>query len=231
MSNVITQRYTGGDYLAANADWHVADSPWKARQVLDMLAGYDPPATVAEAGCGAGEILRQLHDHWPTASFVGYDIAEDALRLAQSRTSERLRFELADAAQASMTYDLMLVMDVIEHVGDPVEFLAKLRERARQIIVHIPLDLCALSVVRRTDLLNKRESLGHIHYFTRETALATVEDAGYRIVNAVPTRTFELWGPSWKGRLLRRYLSEDVAMRWLGGYSLLVRAAPDPGQL
>ena len=29
----ITSRYSDGDYLSKNEDWHVADSPWKAKML------------------------------------------------------------------------------------------------------------------------------------------------------------------------------------------------------
>ena len=29
----ITSRYGDGDYLSKNEDWHVADSPWKAKML------------------------------------------------------------------------------------------------------------------------------------------------------------------------------------------------------
>jgi SAM-dependent methyltransferase len=218
-------RYTSGAYLAENPDWHVADSPWKAQQVLRALRGWEP-RTICEVGCGAGEILRQLHDRLPAAELVGYEIAPAALELAESRRTERLRFRLQDAAQDGQRFELMLLMDIIEHVPDPIGFLAGLRFKADRVMVHIPLDLCVLSTLRPGALLEKRRALGHVHYFTEETAVATVLDAGYRVLDAMPTRTFELWGPSWKGRTARRLLRERLSRRILGGYSLLVTAEP-----
>jgi hypothetical protein len=224
VSNVsVADRYTGGDYLAANSTWHVEDSPWKADQVQRALGGYIPDA-VCEVGCGAGEILRQLHDRYPSTSFVGYDIAYEAIELARPRQTERLRFVQADVSESSDHYDVMLVMDVIEHVPDPIGFLAGLRARTDRLMVHIPLDLSVLSVLRPEDLSAKRQSLGHIHYYTPETAMATVAAAGYTVTKALPTRTFDLWGPSWKGRAARRVIPERLAIRVLGGYSILVCA-------
>ena len=54
--NIYTEPH--GEYLRNNPAWHVEDSSWKARQVMKMLNRNSlNPKTVAEAGCGAGEIL------------------------------------------------------------------------------------------------------------------------------------------------------------------------------
>ncbi len=73
-----------GEYLKKNPMWHVEHSPWKAKQILKILS-RNPinPKTVAEVGCGAGEILNQLHLSLPNdVSFTGFDISSDAIRIA-----------------------------------------------------------------------------------------------------------------------------------------------------
>jgi len=80
-------------------------------------------------------------------------------------------------------------------------------------------------------LIDARRSVGHIHHFSKETALATLEDCGYRVIDHFYTsgRT-DLGGLGWKSQLMRipRHalysMSPDAAARMLGGYSLLVLA-------
>jgi cyclopropane fatty-acyl-phospholipid synthase-like methyltransferase len=224
----IADRYTGDEYITSNPDWHVADSPWKAAQILAMLKA-EPVETICEVGCGAGEILRQLHDRMPaTRRLVGYEIADAPLAMAAERATERLSFELMDAADNDEVFDLMLIIDVIEHVADPISFLRNLRFKAKRTILHVPLDLSAQSVVRPGKLMSVREQVGHIHYFTPETAIATVQEAGYAIQGHVFTRSFDLEATTVKARLARiprRLLPELVTVRLLGGYSILIDAS------
>lgn len=224
----VDARYTEGDYLSANPEWHVEDSPWKAAQVLDVLDGWQP-RSVCEVGCGVGAILRELHDRMPATRFVGYEIAPAAIELAKARASDRLEFRLRDAADDDERFDVMLIMDVIEHVRDPIGFLAGLRGKAARCVLHIPLDLSAQSVLRSGKLLDHRRQVGHIHYFTPETAIATVRDAGYGVISTRFTKGFELPQASVKARLAklpRSLLPARVTVRLLGGFSLLVTAAP-----
>ena len=227
-----SDRYTGNRYLTSNPDWHVAGSPWKATQILRMLEA-EPVEAICEIGCGAGEILHQLHDQMPaTRRLVGYEIAQAPLAMAADKATDRLSFKLMDAADDNELFDLMLIMDVIEHVADPIAFLSNLRFKAQRTILHVPLDLSVQSVIRPRMLGSLREQLGHIHYFTPETAIATVQEAGYTIRGHVFTRPFELAPGSLKARvalLPRRLLPAAIAIRLLGGYSILIDASNDPG--
>ena len=121
----------------------------------------------------------------------------------------------------------MLIMDVIEHVPDPIAFLANLRFKARTTLIHIPLDLSAQSVLRPRKLMAIRRDVGHIHYFTLETALATLDEAGYSVREHTLTPVFDQASKSRLSRvaqLPRRVLPPPLAARALGGYAVLVAA-------
>src|SRR5574342_1191152 len=96
--NANSDLYTNGHYAEKNPGWHVEESPWKAQQILRMLARHDlSPRTIGEVGCGAGEVLRQLQVRMdPACELWGYDISPYALELCQSRANARLHFKLAD---------------------------------------------------------------------------------------------------------------------------------------
>lgn len=224
-------RYTTGTYLESNPTWHAEDAPWKARHILDMLDAHGlRPRTICEVGCGAGGILRELHDKLDFATeLVGYDISPQALELARPRATDRLRFELRDVLDdEDGSFDLILVMDVIEHMEDYFGLLRGMRRKSGHQLFHIPLDLSALSVARPHVLLEGRESLGHIHYFIKDTALQLLRDLEYQIVDQRYTFRMENPEPSPKAYVLkyaRKALfsaDPDLAVRLLGGHSLLV---------
>lgn len=226
-------RYTSGEYLASNPTWHAENSAWKASQILGMLHRHGlRPGAVCEVGCGVGEVLRELHDrmsHRP--SFVGYEISPQALALAASRSSERLEFRLGNVLEDDEKFDLILLIDVIEHVEDYFSLLRGLRTRSRHTILHIPLELSVVSVLLDTPMTFSRDRLGHVHFFTRDMALGMLRGVGYEIVDWTFTAASSQYPPgSWKLRVLewaRRVafpLHQTAAVRILGGYSLLVLA-------
>lgn len=229
-------RYRDGSYLERNPGWHAEDAPAKARWIRRLLErnGLDP-GSVGEAGCGAGGVLLALAREAPeTVRFVGYEISPVALELCPRRALPNLSYRLGDlTAEESVHHDLLLVLDVIEHVEDYLGFLRGLRPRARHHVFHIPLDLSVQSLLRRSRLLRERDQVGHLHYFTRETALATLSDAGYRVLDQTYTAgCLELPARSALSRLARiprRLLAAvdpGLAARLLGGFSLLVLAEP-----
>lgn len=224
--------YADGTYLANNDGWHVADSPWKARQIHRAIEAnglrFD---TVAEVGCGAGEILAQLATIYTDKTFFGYELAPQAYAMCLPRSNSRLQFHCSNLLEEKARFDLLLCIDVFEHVEDYFGFLRALRAKAGHVIFHIPLDVSVQTVLRRGKLLRERKRVGHIQTFTRDTALATLEDCGYEVVdNFYTAGSIDLPHLSWKARLVKGprqllfAIAPDWAVRVLGGYSLLVLA-------
>jgi hypothetical protein len=222
--------YSDGSYLKSNPGWHVEDSPWKAQQVLRMLQRHDiHPGTVAEIGCGAGEILRQLSLNLTGAAFSGFDISADAITLARARESDRIRFFNIDLCASPDHFDVLLVMDVVEHVEDCFGLLRSIREKAEYKIIHIPLDM-SVSLLVRNRLMDVRKSVGHIHYFSKHTALALLEDTGYEVLDYFYTPAYQI-APKDPVHLvmaavrsLTMKVAADLTSVMLGGCPLLVLA-------
>jgi hypothetical protein len=133
-------------------------------------------------------------------------------------------------ATESPCFDLLLCIDVFEHVEDYIGFLKKLRAKARVKIFHIPLDMSAQWVLRGGPILLSREQIGHLHYFNKDTALATLQDTGYEVSDWFYTPAALDKPRSVKAKLARlprqtlSAINPDLSARMLGGYSLLVQA-------
>ena len=225
--------YETGEYVAKNPTYHVEDSAWKAEHIFRLIRKNNLlPRTVCEIGCGAGEVLRQLQLLMSDeVQFEGYEISPQAFTRCQERANDRLRFHCADfLTLETEPGDLLLCIDVFEHVEDYLGLLRRLRSRADAKIFHIPLDLSVQWVLRGRPLMKQRQEVGHLHYFTKETALATLRDAGYEIVDWCYTPGALLNPRSLKAKsasLPRKFLfalNRDLTSRILGGYSLLLLA-------
>ena len=228
------QRYLSGVYRQANPTWDQEDSPWKAALVRELIRASGIPAgSIAEIGCGAGGVLAELRSAFPQARLAGFDIAPDAAKFWPQHAAAGIEFVLGDffAARREPSYDVILLLDVLEHLADPMGFLARVRTCARHLVLHIPLDLSALTVLREAPLLEARRKVGHIHYYTKSLALALVEESGCEVLAAHYTGA-AFSAPRRHGRsgaiaLVRRLawaLDKDLGVRLLGGETLLVLA-------
>ncbi len=230
----MTHIYDDGTYLDNNPLWHQEDSQWKAQQIKKIIDKHKVKTnTVCEVGCGAGEVLNQLTQYYDIKNnFYGYDISPQAFELCKKKSKPNLIFYHQDLLKEKTVYfDIILAIDVFEHVEDYMGFLRKLKAKGEYKIFHVPLDLSVQTVLRSTPIINGRKSVGHIHYFTRDTAIETLKDTGYEILDYYYTNSStDLPVNGWKANLLKfsRKLSflfsQDLTVRILGGFSLLVLA-------
>lgn len=226
------QRYVGSEHLEKVPAWHTEESPWKVKHITRLLTKNQlEPRTICEVGCGFGEVLRLLQKNMRAeCTFWGYEVSPVALEHAQEKSNERLHFKQANIAhEADGTFDLLLVLDVVEHVEDYLGFLQQLRPKGQYKILQVPLELSAQTILRSQALLKQRSLFGHLHYFTKETFLRTLEDCGYDIIDYVYTSSsLELPTHLMKTRLMRAprrllyRLHRDLTVRTLGGYRLMV---------
>jgi SAM-dependent methyltransferase len=89
-------------------------------------------ARVADVGCGTGHALVLLAAAFPASSFVGYDLAADAIARARSEATAaglaNARFEVRDAARLTVEepFDVVFVFDAIHDQVDPAAVLARI---------------------------------------------------------------------------------------------------------
>jgi len=227
--------YTSGEYLEKTRTWHAEDSPWKAAQIIKLISSNSlHPANIAEIGCGAGGILGKLseNEYLRGVQFKGYEISPQAIELSKKMESERVKFFCQDLLSETNAeyFDILLAIDVFEHVPDYLGFLNMCRTKAKYKIYHIPLDIHVSSVLRNS-FISGRHTMGHLHYFVADSAIATLKDTGHEIVDYFYTNAvFGLFKqhPSFKKavanvpRWLLSKFSLQFTARVFGGYSLLV---------
>ena len=229
--------YNNGEFLKNNPSWGIEDSPWKAKQIMKLIKANNinlaSIKSICEVGCGAGEILNQLSQQMPAnISFYGYEISRHAFELCRLRENDNLHFFLKDLLEEEDSFfDIILAIDLVEHIEDYCGFLRKLKNKGKYKIFHIPLDISAQTVLRSTPLIMWRRLQGHVHYFTKDTALASLLDTGYNIIDYFYTPSAVRLRPRTLRMFLARYprkilflLNKELLARLLGGLSLIVLA-------
>jgi len=104
------------------------------------LVAARSPARILEVGCGEGIVLEYLRRRHRGLRLDGVEPDADALAAARLRNPDSLlvRGDAYDLGIASRAYDLVLCLEVLEHLEHPGRALAEVRRVAR--------DGCILSV-------------------------------------------------------------------------------------
>lgn len=233
--------YSSGKYWDGRTEY---DSSYKVKLALRALSGakveLQPGLRAIEIGCGTGPFLFPLAKALDAAigkfELRGVDVAANAIehakRTAEVVGDERISFAVG-SSDVGGHFDLVFLMDVVEHVTDPFSFLRSLHGLAPLVVMHIPIEQSlahsALSKPRQS-----YERYHHIHFFSIETLHLLVEEAGFEIVvmqlTAASPEVLHIYGnPVLKAARLIRYCSYKVAPRLSGilmGGSVMVVMKP-----
>lgn len=227
--------YTTGTYLSNKPTWDDEGAPAKAEIINRILnANQIHPATVVEVGCGAGGILKTLSRlNTGIRELRGYDISPDAITLADKKKDSRLTFFNSDFANsAEPGGDVLLLIDVVEHIDDYYGFLGKMQGRSKYVVFHIPLDLSARNILKPHTMLLQRELVGHLHFFTKEIVEWALKDTGFTVIDWVYTKPVIDIEPAkslkaFVKKTLRNIsfaLNKDLSAKLWGGYSMMILA-------
>jgi 2-polyprenyl-3-methyl-5-hydroxy-6-metoxy-1,4-benzoquinol methylase len=229
----------------------------RAGYVLRIIKDLElPPATrILDAGCGSGELLLWLATHYPGYVLYGIDSNCDKVRqnqiVAQKlQIGSRLIFKCADLSCTSLpekTYDLIVSIDVLEHIFDDMQILHAFRTALKLtgvLILHVPL---RHQEQRRIFPFFKNHVVdSHVRdEYLPEEIRAKLKSAGFRIHDVC-------YGFGWRGELafelntlfwnvppLRKFLAwissplawylayQDVNMNSEKGNSIIALAVPD----
>lgn len=188
----LSSRDYGADYFAhvygAASKTGEPSQTWidKARDQL-LVTIADKAATrplaqceVVDVGCGYGWLL----DYFASARrLCGSDISEHAIAMARSRHPDReyRQADLLDGPPFEGTFDVVLAVNLIEHLTDPqtgVESIRALCRPGSVVLVHLPVIDHALGkwIYERTYASDPT----HIYRPTGNQLRALFEAAGFR---------------------------------------------------
>lgn len=97
----------------------------------------DPPARIADIGCGAGWSSIGMAQAYPNARVDGYDLDAASVELANENVaahglSDRISIQYRDAGDPALhgQYDLVTAFECVHDMGNPVEALQTMRRLA-----------------------------------------------------------------------------------------------------
>ncbi len=238
-SNSIEEQYTSGEFWDEIPDFLASQAPNKIRFLMefidfDMIVDglSNKTITIADIACGAGlvstGIAANLRERYPDldVEVYGYDLSPQAIEVAKKLNSEG-EFICGDFNESEMVFDLALLVDVIEHVPDPDEFLQGAAERSRFFTVSFAMDdnLASRMSEARREATNVS---GHISLFDDRRAVGLSEKFGkLRAASYIPNsmkRNIRVTRPlhvlTVIPRLVMQWLSPRLKGKVFGGESL-----------
>ncbi len=190
------------DVLEETHWWFVV----RRRLVMALATQWAPQSVsrVVEIGCGTGGTLRSLQDSFPSAVVSGIEPVEVAAELCISRGSDVLLASMEHLPDPDASADLVLALDVIEHLENDVAGLAEVCRILRpggRLIVTVP---ALPSLWGPHDVAN-----AHFRRYTLRTLTRAVRDAGLSIERASYFNAI-LLPAGW----LERQLTRMLRLRW-----------------
>jgi SAM-dependent methyltransferase len=138
---VITQVPTGNTY-----DKYASTNPVERRLMTGFFTALDSalperaPARVLEVGVGEGYVSSRIRRRYPRAELVGVDLLDPVLAASwRERGLAGLFGDIACLPFATATFDLVLAIEVLEHVPDPAAALTELGRVSRdRVVLSVP---------------------------------------------------------------------------------------------
>jgi SAM-dependent methyltransferase len=131
----------------------------------------EPPATVLEVGVGEGEISARLRALYPEAHIVGVDLHDDSLAVEwRTRGFIGVYADIARLPFPPLAFDLVMAIEVLEHVADPVAALAELvRVSRNRMVLSVPREPIwrVANMARGKYLADLGNTPGHVQHWSR----------------------------------------------------------------
>ncbi|HZU82494.1 MAG TPA: class I SAM-dependent methyltransferase [Polyangiaceae bacterium] len=166
---------------------------WKLERVRRHVAQAPRGARVLDVGCGDGAVLAALSPLGVRGR--GLDVSEEAVARARARNVDAAQADLdgAPLPVGAGSADVVLCLDVLEHLFAPDRLLAEMRRALAaggRLVVAVPNGLnlfnrLAFLSGRHVDIMDKAHLDGarfseHLRFFSRQVLEQALGAAGFR---------------------------------------------------
>ena len=158
-------------------DKYASTHPIEQRMMRGFMAALDgmldglAPQRILEIGVGEGQVMRRVHERFPGVPMAGLDLPDEAL--SDEWEALGLPCLFGDATALPFPdggFDLVLAIEVLEHVPRPERALAELARVCRgTLIASVPFEPIwrAGNMARRRYVKAWGNTPGHVNHWTR----------------------------------------------------------------
>lgn len=163
------------------SDYREGTTGWKLRNMYALCDGL-PHAIVLDVGAGEGSFAQRFCDDGFAREVTALEVAESAVAAIKSRDISCLTgaavFDGYELPYPDASFDLVTLINVLEHVENPRLLLREAARVGRHVYVNVPLE-----DTLRLDCSS--EDIGHIVFFSRKTMLSLVRTSGLELVRSL----------------------------------------------
>lgn len=143
------------------------------RRALISMVEKLGPTSVLDVGCGSGENLAALKDGFPNLQLSGVDISHEALDLSAKRVpGAELHVLDLQKEKLNKKFDLVMSLQVIEHLDDDISALRHMGEMAKDWV---------LVTTMRGRMRPSERAIGHMRNYTDGDLRKKAETAGLQV--------------------------------------------------
>lgn len=239
------REYYNREYLGAQLDRDEEGNSF--RKIESLWPQEQSPSgdlSVLDVGCGAGSVSAHLAQ--VGCCVHGLDLVEAAVERARSKGLDAVVHDVQEGLpHRDGSFDAVLLLDILEHVFDPLALLEEARRVLREggfALAVLPLHFDAVhrvrcflgrGIVSREHLAYSEDhrpwNYFHLRFFTLDEALELFRLGGFR-VEATTYREIVPHGlgplaPLWRGRFMRG-LARRMPRLFASAVQCRLRSAP-----
>jgi 2-polyprenyl-3-methyl-5-hydroxy-6-metoxy-1,4-benzoquinol methylase len=154
---------------------------------LQLVAGIKP-GSLADFGCGEGRMSRLVKER-SDIPILAYDAGRELIQANLRRNDSGIRYQdvsIYDIDPDEVKVDLIICLEVLEHLETPSKALAKIRDcEPKDIIVSVPNEPLwrFLNMCRFKYISSLGNTPGHINHWSSNGFQRLLRDNGFEVVS------------------------------------------------
>ena len=175
----MTDIYNDNSYIEKNPTLHTEDSEFKFQNIKRFFFLFEVKNNkikIIDIGGGAGLIGKLVLEYFLKngvfVTFHSLDLSMEMLKI-QRKNNPRIKktFNCPINKCTELNYDMVLMIDVIEHIEEKEDTAKILNKLGKNIIYNIPIEINFFDILKYLMSYfryykNQRKRWGHIHFFS-----------------------------------------------------------------
>lgn len=224
------------EYIQKNPDLHNSDADHKIDSIQKLLNSTSFHFnSIIDVACGSGKVLLEITNRYKAKRVLGIDISRKMIEKAKSKDNKKIiDWSIANVFDLPPNdFELVLAIDILEHVENDLAFLKQIKRLGRFIVVKTPIEKNIMNSFVKLitfglvdEQKHTEDQYGHIHHYSQKELYYLIERANLKIIFKkyihLPRRSKWFWEvirivtfPVW-------YISKPLYLKINGGFLLLL---------